>query len=154
MESFLARGGVWVLGQGVLFVAALAALWAGGSIDVGAGQLGLGSGVAVGGLLLATDGVVRIRRHITAMPAPVAGARLMDNGAFGLVRHPIYGGLAVAVAGLGVMRGSVAGLGVSAALLAYFYGKSRSEERRLAVAYPGYAEYRRRVRRRLIPWVF
>ncbi len=102
---------------------------------------------------MAGDGVLRIRRHITALPAPAAGAPLVEDGSFGLVRHPIYGGLVVAALGIAAARASALGLVAAGALGGFFLLKSRFEERLLAAAYPEYDSYRARVTRSLIPWL-
>jgi protein-S-isoprenylcysteine O-methyltransferase Ste14 len=104
-------------------------------------------------MLLAGDGAYRIRRHLTALPAPRDGAPLVADGSYGLARHPIYGGLVLGAAGLALARASAAG-GLAAGVLAVFFVlKSAHEERMLAAVHPAYAQYRSQVRRRLIPWV-
>jgi len=147
------RGGWWVVAQGVLFLLTASALWAAGS-EPPAGWLAVGLAITVAGLAFSFDALVRIRRFVTAMPAPVDGAPLVQTGSFGLVRHPIYGGLVIATVGLAVARASWVGGVASAALLAFFSMKSRQEERMLEAAYPDYAAYRDRVTRRLIPLLY
>jgi protein-S-isoprenylcysteine O-methyltransferase Ste14 len=153
MRRFRNKGGWWVVGQGVMFGWAAVALWSAGSDDVAAGLLWGGILVAVTGLGLAGDGVLRIRRHITALPAPVAGAPLVEDGSYRMVRHPIYGGLVLAALGLSAARGSLLGVTAAVALGVFFFLKSRFEERLLATSYPAYEAYRERVAHRLIPWV-
>lgn len=153
MSRFRDRGGWWVAGQGVIFAGVAAAVWWGGSDEAAALLLWTGVSIAIIGVGLAFDGVLRIRRHITALPAPVAGAPLVEVGSYRLVRHPIYGGLVVAALGLAAARASLVGAAAAVVLAAFFSLKSRFEERLLVVAYPGYEGYRARVGRRLIPWV-
>ena len=141
------------MGQGGVFLIVALSLWAGASDDVALGVYWAGIVVAMVGVVLAGDGVFRIRRHITALPAPVAGAPLMEEGSFRLARHPIYGGLAIAAFGLSIARGSIAGIAATAVLAVFLGLKSRHEELRLEEAYPGYPEYRLRVQRRMIPWI-
>ena len=147
------RGGGWVLAQGVVFAMIAFGLWWGGDNDGPAGFVVLGAVIAASGAALAGDGVMRIRRDITALPAPVADAPLVTSGSFGLVRHPIYGGLVVVVLGLGIARSSLLGVAGAVLLALFFRLKSAREEAMLEAAYPGYPDYRRRVRRRLIPWL-
>jgi protein-S-isoprenylcysteine O-methyltransferase Ste14 len=153
VRSFRDKGGWWVVGQGVMFTLVAATLWSAGSDDVAAGLLWGGILVAVAGLGLAGDGVLRLRKHITALPAPVAGAPLVEDGSYRLVRHPIYGGLVVVALGLSAARGSLLGGAAAVALGIFFLLKSRFEERLLASSYPAYETYRARVAHRLIPWV-
>jgi len=49
------------------------------------------------------------------------------------------------------VAGNPVALLLGLALLPFFYAKSSFEERHLEEAYPGYADYRRRVRKRLVP---
>jgi protein-S-isoprenylcysteine O-methyltransferase Ste14 len=136
-----------------MFLILALALWSGASDAVGVGSYWAGIVVALVGVVLAGDGVFRIRSHITALPAPVAGAPLVEEGSFRLARHPIYGGLVIAAFGFSIARGSIAGIAATVVLAVFFMLKSRHEEVRLEEAYPGYADYRVRVPRRMVPWV-
>jgi protein-S-isoprenylcysteine O-methyltransferase Ste14 len=98
-------------------------------------------------------GVVDLRENLTAVPRPVEGGRLIDTGAYGMVRHPIYTGIVAAAIGWGLATASPAAL-VAAALLGGFFDlKSRREEAWLLAAYPDYAAYRERVRK-LVPFIY
>lgn len=154
MDDFVDRGGLWVVAQVVLFAAVAAAVVWDGTRDTPAAAIAVGVALAGAGGLFATDGVLRIRRHISALPAPVAGAPLVESGSYALVRHPIYGGLTVAALGLAIARESVIGIVASVALGFFFALKSSREEQMLRVAYAGYDAYAQRVSKRLIPWVF
>jgi protein-S-isoprenylcysteine O-methyltransferase Ste14 len=153
MSDLVAKGGWWVAAQLVMFLVVAAALVWGGSTGAHGGWVVAGITVAAAGVGLALDGVRRIRRHITALPAPVPGAPLIDSGSFALVRHPIYGGLAVAALGLAVARAAPLGIGAAVGLAWFFALKSSREEQMLEAVYPAYAEYKSRVTRKLIPWV-
>ena len=76
-----------------------------------------------------------------------ADHRVIDTGPYGIVRHPIYSGLLLAVYATAAAKGTI--LGVAGALLvtAGLWMKARLEERWLAQElHPGaYADYRRRV---------
>ena len=91
-----------------------------------------------------------LRRHLTPYPTPLHDAALVEHGPYRLVRHPIYGGIVLGAAGVSA-DGNWLGLALVAALGALFWGKSGFEEGRLLAHFPGYADYRDRVRRRLIP---
>lgn len=73
------------------------------------------------------------------------GHRVIDNGPFALVRHPIYAGIIMSSLAVAVIDGTaLAPVGV--ALIALGFGlKAKVEERFLEAALPGYADYRRRV---------
>ena len=112
-----------------------------------------GALVAAGGVLLGA-GFVRLGSGLTALPYPKDGAELVETGAFGLVRHPIYSGLLVA--GFGWWALFVQGwltLAYVAVLFVVLDMKARREERWLVEKFPAYAAYQRRVRR-FIPFVY
>lgn len=107
----------------------------------------------VGGGALATRGVLDLRENLTVFPRPIEGARLVDTGAYALVRHPIYGGIVAGAIGWGVAAASLPALAGAALLAIFFDLKSRREEAWLAEELPGYERYRRRTRR-LLPWLY
>jgi 2-amino-4-hydroxy-6-hydroxymethyldihydropteridine diphosphokinase len=156
-------GPVWVLGQLLLFLAIGVALVADGSLP---GFVGPGPGDpvdawrVVGAVLLVTGavGVVvaarSLGRALTAMPEPVPDASLIESGLYHLVRHPIYGAGFLAMLGASLLFASPTATVLSLLLLFFFWAKSGYEERQLRIAYPGYSAYRRRVRHRLLPFVF
>ena len=108
--------------------------------------------VPLGGLL-ALRGVIDLRENLTVFPKPLAGVRLVDTGAYRLVRHPIYGGLILGAFGWGLVTASVLALCAAAALAIFFRLKAEREEIWLADAVDGYDAYRRRTRR-FIPWLY
>jgi protein-S-isoprenylcysteine O-methyltransferase Ste14 len=103
---------------------------------------------------LGTGGVLALGPSLSPFPEPRADARLVAGGVYARVRHPIYGGLVLGSLGLALWRGSLSGLLLAALLLAFFDRKSRHEERRLEMRFPTYAEYRRQVGKRLLPWIY
>jgi protein-S-isoprenylcysteine O-methyltransferase Ste14 len=107
----------------------------------------------VAGLLVAGLGLIGLRENLTPVPRPVAGGRLVAHGVYGLVRHPIYAGIILASVGWGLLAASPAALLVAAGIAVFFDLKSRREEAWLLETYPGYAEYRRRVRK-LLPFLY
>ena len=108
--------------------------------------------IAAGGLL-SLRGVLDLHENLTPFPRPLPHARLVDTGSYGLIRHPIYGGLIVAAAGWGVATASPVALVGAGVLLAFFDLKSRREERWLAEQFEGYEAYRSRTRK-LLPWLY
>jgi protein-S-isoprenylcysteine O-methyltransferase Ste14 len=149
------RGEGWFLIQIALFAAIAAAgrfgpAWHGGLRVAG---VAAGTALIAAGGLLALRGLFDLRENLTPFPKPLAGAWLVDSGAYGLVRHPIYGGLIVAAAGWGLATASPLALVGTAVLALFFDLKSRREEVWLAEQFDGYAAYRGRTRR-LLPWLY
>ena len=83
----------------------------------------------------------------------MANGQLIEGGAFGLVRHPMYGGLVLLAGGWGLLTASVSTLQCALVLALFFDLKSRREEAWLGEVFPTYAEYRSRTPR-LIPWIY
>jgi protein-S-isoprenylcysteine O-methyltransferase Ste14 len=155
LHSLGGRGEGWVVIQGALLVAEAAAGLAGPAIDGGV-RVGLvvAGLVAIGlGGLLAVRGVVDLREALTPLPHPRDGASLVDSGSYGLVRHPIYGGIVIAAVGWGLATASVAALAGALVILAFFRLKSAREEAWLVERYPGYDAYRTRTRR-MLPFLY
>lgn len=149
------RGEGWVLAQIVLFVAILIAGTLGPAWS-GAPRVAafvLGALLAAAGLFLAARAVLDLDRNLTPFPKPIPDGHLVDTGAYGLARHPIYGGLITGAFGWGLATASPAAIVGAAVLLLFFDLKSRREEIWLAERYDGYAAYRARTRR-LLPWLY
>lgn len=154
-DSVWSRGGAWVFAQFPLTVLALFVARIGPTIpSIVSGParwVGLGLFLAGGALFLA--GAVKLGPGLTPFPRPNADARLVQSGAYGLARHPIYGGGIIAIVGWALLNGGWLGL-VAAALMAIFFdAKARVEERWMLGQFPEYAAYRRRVRK-LIPFIY
>jgi protein-S-isoprenylcysteine O-methyltransferase Ste14 len=152
MRQFTAKGGWWVVTQGLLLSGAVAAwvLWGRGW---GVAAVAAGAVLAGAGGALAGGGFLALGAQVSPFPEPLPGAVVVERGVYHLARHPIYGGIVLATAGISLADGNWPGLTLAGALLALFWGKSGFEERRLVARFPGYDGYRRRVRRRLLPWV-
>ena len=114
----------------------------------------LGAVMTVAGLILSFLSVRRLGVAMTAVPEPKAGGRFVDKGFYRVVRHPIYGGVVLWLLGTSLFLDSVVGSVLSLGMVGFFYAKSRYEERRLRIAYPEYRSYQRRVRHRMIPFIF
>lgn len=152
------RGEGWVAIQLVLFtIIAAAGLrelaghgpvspWGPAATLVGIAAIGLGG-------VVAARGVWDLRAGLSPFPRPMAGAPLVESGAYRLIRHPIYSGLVLGAIGWGLVTGSIVVLGAAGLLFLLFAAKSSREEAWLVAAHPGYAAYQRRTKR-LIPWVY
>jgi protein-S-isoprenylcysteine O-methyltransferase Ste14 len=117
----------WLKGAGVLLV------FAGALVLVLAGRA-LGSG-------------------FTPFPKPAERGALVEEGPYEFMRHPVYSGGLLAAAGISLAL-SPWSLVLTAALAVVWALKASVEERFLTARYPGYADYRARVRYRLVPFVY
>jgi len=90
--------------------------------------------------------LVRIQRE--------RGHRVVSTGVYGVVRHPMYLGALLMVVGGPLVTGAASALALTVAVLPLLVLRIREEETLLATELPGYDDYRRRVRYRLIPLVW
>jgi protein-S-isoprenylcysteine O-methyltransferase Ste14 len=90
--------------------------------------------------------VVRVQRE--------RGQAVVSTGPYAKVRHPLYSGFVLFVAGTALLLGSWWGLAFGAVLVAVIARRAVLEERALRAELEGYAAYMRRVRYRLIPHVW
>jgi len=76
-----------------------------------------------------------------------ADHRVVDRGPYGLVRHPIYTGILLAVYATAAVKGTVLGLAAAALITLGIWMKARLEERwlREQLGADAYDAYRRRV---------
>ncbi len=149
------RGEGWVAIQGVLLAAELAAAMVGPAVDGPARPILAVAGVAAmaAGGLLALRGLTDLREALTPFPHPRDGASLVESGVYGLVRHPIYGGIVIGSLGWGLLAASVPAVLGAGVLLAFFRLKSAREEAWLTARYPAYEAYRGRTRR-IVPFLY
>jgi protein-S-isoprenylcysteine O-methyltransferase Ste14 len=108
--------------------------------------------VAVGFLL-----IVRVYRENSFAAATIGLApdqTVVSTGPYALVRHPMYAGALLYLLGTPLALGSWWGLVPLAATLPFLAWRLFDEERFLAENLPGYKDYQRRVRYRLLPRVW
>lgn len=148
----LSKGGGWVLAQVALLTWVVGGAW---PFEPSASQVGrwLGGLVGLAGLVLAIAAIRSLGKNLTPYPEPVAGAELVAVGPYGMVRHPIYGGIIIGLGGLALYQGSFTTLLGAIEMGALFWLKSSFEERRLLIAHPTYRRYQQTVRKRLLPFV-
>lgn len=149
------RGGGWVVIQFALIAAVVVAGLAGPawSESVSSGLSVAGGLLAVAGAVLAAVSARALGRSLTPFPRPSEGTEIVERGPYDFVRHPIYSGGILFLAGFSLFL-SPAALILTAALGSVWGLKSRVEERFLLTSYPGYAAYCARTRYRLIPFVY
>ncbi len=80
--------------------------------------------------------------------------RVIDNGPYAVVRHPMYAGALVLLAGMPLALGSLVGVATFPLFAAIIVWRLLDEERFLLGHLTGYAAYRQKTRYRLIPRVW
>jgi protein-S-isoprenylcysteine O-methyltransferase Ste14 len=111
----------------------------------------LGVPVLLAGVALAVWAGRTMGSSLTPFPRPRPEGVLVEDGPYAIVRHPIYVAGTLVSLGFGLVT-SVPATVATAALAVLWVFKSRVEERHLAQRFPGYEDYRRRVRRRMLPF--
>jgi protein-S-isoprenylcysteine O-methyltransferase Ste14 len=92
--------------------------------------------------------------------APIVGDQserhqvVIDSGIYARVRHPLYLGYLAFLAGLALWLGSVSALIVLPVVFAPVIARILIEEKTLRETLPGYDEYQKTVRSRLVPAVW
>jgi len=80
--------------------------------------------------------------------------KVISTGPYGIVRHPMYAGALVLLFGTQLALGSWWGLLLLIPMTIVLVLRLLDEEQLLAKNLPGYTEYCRRVRHRLVPYVW
>jgi len=124
----------WPAGLDWLWSVAGAVLMAGGFLWILAGGAGLGA-------------------SLTPLPYPKDTSKLVDTGAYALVRHPMYCGAIWLAFGWALWVQGLFTLAYAVLLFAFADIKASREERWLRAKFPEYAGYQKRVRK-LIPFVY
>lgn len=101
--------------------------------------------------------IFRVYRENTFTSATIevaADQTVVATGPYALVRHPMYASACLYLVGTPLALGSYWGLLAFVFTLPFLIWRLLDEERLLARELPGYPEYQRRVRDRLIPWIW
>jgi protein-S-isoprenylcysteine O-methyltransferase Ste14 len=111
----------------------------------------LGGALALAGLGLSAWGMRSLGPSLTPGTEPLPDAPLVTGGAYAHVRHPIYAGLVLLLAGYTMAWSNwTLALIVGFVALQYFDAKARAEEGWLMERYPEYLRYMVHVRRRVL----
>ena len=145
-----------MLGTSVAFIALLVVP----ALDRRFGWSPVPLAVVVAGDALVAIGFYLISRVYRSNPFGSATIEVAENqivvsrGPYAIVRHPMYASALLYLVGTPLALGSYWGLIPIAAILPLVVWRLLDEERLLARRLPGYAEYQRRVRYRLVPFVW
>ncbi|NCA87445.1 MAG: isoprenylcysteine carboxylmethyltransferase family protein [Gammaproteobacteria bacterium] len=102
--------------------------------------------LAIGGL-----GVLKLGTNLTPLPYPLDHNRLVTQGIYALIRHPLYSSQLFAALGWVIYSLSLSHLLLLVIGFLFFDYKATQEEAWLTERHPAYADYARGTRK-LIPW--
>ena len=85
---------------------------------------------------------------------PDRGQQVVASGPYRLVRHPGYSGGLLLLLSAGFSLGSWIAMVPTLLMVLLMVRRTLNEERMLARALPGYADYMRQVRSRIVPGVW
>jgi len=111
------------------------------------------TGVFLTGYLLYAE-VLRENVWLSRTVEVQRGQKVIDTGLYGVVRHPMYMSTLLLFLAMPLVLGSPVSFVIMLAYIPIIARRIRNEEEVLERGLPGYAEYRRRVRWRLIPFVW
>jgi protein-S-isoprenylcysteine O-methyltransferase Ste14 len=80
--------------------------------------------------------------------------KLVSTGVYGFVRHPMYLGAGLLFIGTPMLLGSLYGIIIGLLLLFLLAGRITGEEKMLVNELEGYADYKKKVKYRLIPLIW
>lgn len=148
--------GLWALAQFAVvpLVAGLDARfdWT-GPLDMAwhvAGGVVFAAGLAIFGWAMVTNAYFSTASRIQAE----RGQTVCRSGPYRVVRHPGYTGSMLQSAGMAVLLGSLWALIPAIAAIALMVVRTRFEDRMLQDELPGYPEFAREVRHRLVPGIW
>lgn len=98
--------------------------------------------------------VVRENSYGATTIQVVEGQPVISTGPYAIMRHPMYAGALPLLVGTPLALGSWWGLIIAALLVPALVWRLLEEERFLSRNLPGYVNYTRRVRTRLVPGIF
>jgi len=115
----------------------------------------------IGGLMLIPSAILFLRSY---MDNPYLSAlvrvqaerkqRVITTGVYGIVRHPMYLGGACLLIGAPLLMGSVIGLVLGVLMTILLAVRSIGEEKMLIGELEGYEDYKKKVKYRLIPFIW
>ena len=109
----------------------------------------LGIGILLAGVAVFVWAASTLGSSFTPYPRPRPEGVLVEQGPYRFVRHPVYAAGLLFLLGYGLLTSVLATAAVPAIAVLWWL-KSSVEERHLAARFPAYADYRRRVRRRIL----
>ena len=98
--------------------------------------------------------VLRENIYLSRVVEVQEGQCVIDTGLYGIVRHPMYFAVTLLYLSIPLVLGSWWALLVMSSCVFLLVLRIKNEEQVLCQGLPGYTDYTKRVRYRMIPWVW
>lgn len=98
--------------------------------------------------------VLRENAYLSRTIEVQTGQKVIDSGLYGIVRHPMYMATVLLFLMMPLVLGSVISLIFMLGYIPVIVKRIRNEEQVLEKGLPGYREYKKRVRYRLLPFIW
>ena len=98
--------------------------------------------------------VLRENEYLSRTVGVQDGQKVVDTGLYGVVRHPMYAATLVLFLSMGLVLGSPVSFLILLCYIPIIVKRIRNEERVLAAGLEGYGEYMKKVRYRILPFVW
>ncbi len=106
------------------------------------------------GFLLGIVALLQMRPHLSnVLPLPKKGTRLITNGVYRIIRHPMYLAIILVFAPLVIDKYSLFRLSILIILSINLILKLNYEEKKLLIHYEGYRDYMKKSWR-LLPYLY
>ena len=93
------------------------------------------------GLLIIAVSALQLNKNLSPFPSPKKNGKLITNGLYSIIRHPIYLGLIILLFGYGLHSGSLSKLLNTIMLSVLFHYKANYEEKLLVNVFSDYKIY-------------
>ena len=147
---------VVILLSGIMFLAAF--LLAGLSFRFGWVMLPFKASIVAAAVFLTAYAlyaeVLRENTYLSRTIEVQEGQKVIDTGLYGIVRHPMYMVTVLLFLAMPLVLGSILSFAVMFCYIPIIAKRIRNEEHVLEIGLPGYREYEKKVRFRLIPFVW
>ena len=98
--------------------------------------------------------VLRENTYLSRTVEVQEGQRVIDTGLYGIVRHPMYTATVILFLAMPLVLGSLISLVVFLIYPVLIAKRIGNEEKVLEAGLKGYAEYKKRIKYRLIPFIW
>lgn len=142
--------------SGAMFLAAFIAAglnFRSGWIRLPSWVVWISAGVFLAAYLMYAE-VLRENTYLSRTIEVQEGQKVIDTGLYGVVRHPMYSATLFLFLSIGPILGSPISFLILLCYLPIIAKRMRNEEKVLEAELPGYADYKKTVRYKVIPYVW